>query len=424
VAVQIAPVVTTQTAAEAESIDAQPVKPSTGEASAVVSPAPAEAASVEAAVTSAVAPDVLEAPASELSEPAQHPSETALIAPGEQALELTPAEPATSVPSTPAEPASVIPQAHEPAAAPLAEQGTAVPMAADDTSAPLSAVPSAGDTTQVAKPVVDGKSLGVPRVQIVTPQATVGTDAAQPDVVRPPQAAATEVVPSGIAVPETSSQQLALGPVTDLPEDPTERMRHFLKTYNGGTCFFALPRELTGSHPRIEGYGTALEPFKAFGAAFRKAFGVEADIGVKEITDNQCPAIGLIGGLLGSSFPELAFEVDDGPIASGGVLRGHIAGSRLPWFSLLLVDDDGFVHDVSSYIKQSESGLSFAVPVYLTSHGKGRNQLIVGIASERELAILNIEKPVRSDSLFPAVVRDASKTGNKVTIGIAAFVLN
>jgi serine/threonine-protein kinase len=254
----------------------------------------------------------------------------------------------------------------------------------------------------------------------IPPQSAGPSGVVQPTVAEQ-QATAEEVPAAAAPVVTAVPQQVALAPAALAPASLAERMRNFVRFYDGGACFFAVPVSFDGQRPRIDGFGSDVEPILTFGAELRRAFGIDADIEVRQITGEQCPAIGFIGGLLKSRLPELAVRLDADYIASGGELRGHIEGAALPWMSLLLVDDDGMVHDVSKYLRRSDVGLEFAVPVYLTAQGKDRNQLIVAVAASRALVRLDLVKPARSAELFPAVVNEADATQNDIAIGIGAF---
>ncbi len=234
---------------------------------------------------------------------------------------------------------------------------------------------------------------------------------------------APSVALPGVAAPKLApvAPQVALAPAALAPASLAERMRNFVRFYEGGACFFAVPVSFAGQRPRIDGFGSDVEPILTFGAELRRAFGINADIEVRQITGEQCPAIGFIGGLLKSRLPELRVRLEDDRIASGGELRGTVDDAHLPWLSLLLVDDDGMVHDISTYLKRAQDGWSFAAPLYVTAQGRERNQLIVAIAASRALDRLKLTRPAVGSELFPAVVNEADATQNDIAIGIGAF---
>jgi hypothetical protein len=108
-------------------------------------------------------------------------------------------------------------------------------------------------------------------------------------------------------------------------------------------------------------------------------------------------------------------------IASGSELRGSLEGVHLPWVYLVLIDDDGMVHDLSQYLSNSDGHLTFAAPMVVQGQGQLRNQLLVGVAASRELSLLKTDKPIRGEDFFPAVVDEADRLGADVALGVGAF---
>jgi eukaryotic-like serine/threonine-protein kinase len=314
-------------------------------------------------------------------------------APGESVADAVPAT------TTALEPVS--PQS----AAAASSAGTVVPTVAEQQAVTVEVLAAAAPVAKPVRPVPLALSG-------ISPPGTV---AAVPTV----PSAALPGVPAQKLAPVP--QQVALAPAALAPASLAERMRNFVRFYDGGTCFFAVPVPFAGQRPRIDGFGSDAEPILTFGAELRRTLGIDAEIVVRQITGEQCPAIGFIGGLLKSRLPELAVRLEADYIASGDELRGRIEGAALPWLSLLLVDDDGMVHDISKYLQHSDAGPHFAVPVYLTAQGKDRNQLIVAIAARRALDRLKLTGPAAGSELFPAVVREADATQNDIAIGIGAF---
>ena len=172
---------------------------------------------------------------------------------------------------------------------------------------------------------------------------------------------------------------------------------------------------------RIDGFGSEVGPILAFGTELRRAFGSKAAVEVRQITSRQCPAIGLIGRLLKSRTPELHVMLDAQSVNSGGELHGDVDGVRHPWLSLLLVDDDGKIHDISSYLRKSNDSWSFTVKVFLTAEGKGRNQLIVAVASQQELEQFSSGEQAASLDSFADVVAKAAASQSDIAIGLSAF---
>jgi hypothetical protein len=214
---------------------------------------------------------------------------------------------------------------------------------------------------------------------------------------------------------------IVLPPTSVLPDDPSLRMANFIRDYNGGFCFFAVPRALDSPKPRIEGFGSRPDLIRLFGEAFRRALGVEPELGVRQITELQCPALGFVGTVLKSHIPEITVRLAADTIANGDELRGALDGIRLSHVSLLLVDDDGVVHDVSQYLRRTVDGLEFAAPIHLTGEGERRNQLIVSVAADRELGFMKTTKSSLSEGYFLSVIAQARSSGAEISVGLSAF---
>ncbi len=319
---------------------------------------------------------------------------------------------------------------------PVASAGVLLPAAQEESVADT--VPGTNTALEPVSPQTAAVSSSAAAVEspVVEPQAaaeevpTAAAPAVKPVPFETPalsEISQPSTVPS-IALPEVAAQklapipqQVALAPAVLAPASLAERMRDFVRFYDGGSCFFAVPVSFDGQRPRIDGFGSEAGPILTFGAELRRALGIDAEIMVRQITGQQCPAIGFIGGLLKSRLPELLVQLENDLIASGKELRGTVEGVHLPWLSLFLVDDDGMVHDISTYLSKTQDGWLFSAPVYVTAQGRERNQLIVAIAASRALDRLNLTRPTAGSELFPAVVSEAGATQNDIAIGIGAF---
>ncbi|MGQ0484955.1 MAG: hypothetical protein ACT4SY_06345 [Hyphomicrobiales bacterium] len=301
--------------------------------------------------------------------------------------------------------------------------GGAIPPAAPGESLSETVVATATALEPVA-PLSGAPASSAGAVEPIVPESQVAA-AVKPvasETPAPPGTVPSAALP-GVAAEKLAPvpQQVALAPAALAPASLAERMRNFVRFYDGGACFFAVPVAFDGQRPRIDGFGSDAGPILTFGVELRRALGIDAEIVVRQITGEQCPAIGFIGGLLKSRLPELLVQLASDRIASGQELRGTVDRVHLPWLSLLLVDDDGMVHDISSYLSKTQVEWSFAAPLYVTAQGRERNQLIVAIAASRALDRLTLTRPTAGSELFPAVVDEANCTQNDIAIGIGAF---
>src|SRR5262249_9677605 len=102
------------------------------------------------------------------------------------------------------------------------------------------------------------------------------------------------------APPPRRKEPVKLSPPPTVAPTPTppaeapgraERFRKYVPQYSGGDCFFILPVAVSQTAAVIEGFGASTVPFDAFDKAFRREQGFEASVGVRQVTEAQCPAV-------------------------------------------------------------------------------------------------------------------------------------
>jgi eukaryotic-like serine/threonine-protein kinase len=205
------------------------------------------------------------------------------------------------------------------------------------------------------------------------------------------------------------------------PEAPALEMASYIREYDGGPCFFALPVALDEKRPEIEGFATSANLVRSFGRSFRDTFHIEPKLDVREVTDIQCHAISFIHRVLKSPTPEITISLDRDTIPGGASLNGTVEGVRQGFVILLFVDDEGKVHDVTEYLRRTETGYTFSAPVTPTGEGAMRDQLIVAIAADRKLGFVRTEVPIPNSAYFSSILKQVVASGADVSIGLSAF---
>jgi hypothetical protein len=205
------------------------------------------------------------------------------------------------------------------------------------------------------------------------------------------------------------------------PDTPALEMASYIREYEGGPCFFALPVALDESKPEIEGFATNADVVRSFGRSFRDRFHIEPKLDVREITDIQCHAIAFIQRVLKSPTPEITVSLDRDTIPGGASLNGTVEGVRQGFVILLFVDDEGKVHDVSEYLRRTDWGYTFSAPVTPTGEGAMRDQLIVAIAADRKLGFVRTEVPIPNSAYFSSILKQVVASSADVSIGLSAF---
>jgi hypothetical protein len=212
------------------------------------------------------------------------------------------------------------------------------------------------------------------------------SDQAAPDIPRP------TAVPT--APPVTSSP----------PRNETERLRKYIEDFKGGDCFFVLPVAVSSNAAVVEGFGAASPPFDAFGKAFKRDLGFDASVGVRQVTQAQCPAIRFLGqvGANQARAPRINLRTTDAK--AGDPLEGTIENFANRVVELLLVSETGDVQNVSYALKPGLDSLAFAVPM-----PRGGPQLLMAIATPRVLDALRQPRPVPADTFFLQALGQAQR---------------
>ena len=140
------------------------------------------------------------------------------------------------------------------------------------------------------------------------------------------------------------------------PEKPGEasaadRIKSYIQQYAGGNCFFLTPIAVSDRAAALEGFGSSIEPFKAFDAAFKRQIGFEANIGVRQITEQQCPAVSFLSQLRGNNARVPHLDIEQEELKSGSVLNGIVDSYGERQIALLLVSDSGTVQNISNSAK-------------------------------------------------------------------------
>jgi serine/threonine protein kinase len=219
--------------------------------------------------------------------------------------------------------------------------------------------------------------------------------------------------PAETEAPEKSGETSAAG-----------RIKSYIAQYDGGNCFFLASIGVSERAAVLEGFGSSVEPFKAFDAAFKRQIGFEANIGVRQVTEQQCPAISFLSQLRGNNarIPHLDIEQED--LKSGSVLNGIVDSYGERQIALLLVSDSGTVQNVSNLLKPGMDSKNFALGLKRAEGVTGREpQLLIAIATPSPIGALQSGEPAKADQFFPKVLREAASSGTPISAAARYFSL-
>ncbi|OAF14948.1 serine/threonine protein kinase [Bradyrhizobium centrolobii] len=193
-----------------------------------------------------------------------------------------------------------------------------------------------------------------------------------------------------------------------------ERIRKYVAQYSGGDCFFILPVAVSQNAAVIEGFGASTAPFDTFDKAFRREQGFEASVGVRQVTEAQCPAVKFLSQVGSDQARAPRINLSATELKAGETLNGTIENFANRVVELLMVSERGEVQSLSYLLKPGIDSLSFTLP---TARATGP-QLLLVVATPQVLDSLRQPRPMAADTFFLEALSEAQR--NKTTIIAAA----
>ena len=131
----------------------------------------------------------------------------------------------------------------------------------------------------------------------------------------------------------------------------------------------------------------------------------------------QCPALDFARRDPRYPVLGLGLQLDSQDVASGGNLRGSVAGAAGMYTTLLLIDDNGVVHDMRRFQIASVGQTHFDVPLARSGPARDTHQLVMAIASPSRPRAVNAHAGELAEDFFD---RLASEMAADTRIGIGS----
>jgi serine/threonine protein kinase len=226
-----------------------------------------------------------------------------------------------------------------------------------------------------------------------------------------------------------AKSELAKASTTDRPpNDPVERIRQFVRSYDGGDCFFVEPVTVAEGNATLEGYGRSAAPFTVLDTEFKRANGFEASVGYHAVSQQQCAAISFLGRPRNSRDPAPRLEVSAGNLRSNGYVSGAVGDFGNRNVELLMIDHEGNVLSLTSLLKGDGDPRSFTINLQRGDAGPARLQLLVALVTSKPLEALKVRQPGSlelgtADQVFARVSDEGRKSGQSIDARIKSFNL-
>jgi serine/threonine protein kinase len=230
-----------------------------------------------------------------------------------------------------------------------------------------------------------------------------------------------------------STKSESIGQPLRPPTDLRRRITEFLDAYDGGDCFFVEPVTVEEGDAYLEGLGTSASPsdapasFELLDREFERQFKFEARIGVHWVTPEQCPAVNFLSRTRKQPGVAPRLDIDASGLRGDGprtALTGAVAEFGERHVELLLIADDGYVFNVTEYLKPTGNTDTFSFKPRKNDPGPPRPQLLFAIASSKPLQALKLPPDgSRADQVFAQVLAEALRSGQTLNVGWKHFML-
>jgi serine/threonine-protein kinase len=224
-------------------------------------------------------------------------------------------------------------------------------------------------------------------------------------------------------LPDQQIEQPVQPPAEEVPLTRVAQITNYIREYDGGDCFFlASPAVVeTGDtiSANMEVFGASVEAASALDAGFRQANGFEAQIFLRPVNRQQCPAIDFLERV--AAKPELAplLSISAFQLRPGETLRGTIVAQDGRHAELLLVSGSGQVRNITDEAVPEGGGMSFALPMVAAASGGGEPQLLLVVTTDAPLDLPSASGP--ADAYFPLLLAEAQRTRQEVGVAVKYF---
>jgi serine/threonine protein kinase len=222
-------------------------------------------------------------------------------------------------------------------------------------------------------------------------------------------------LPTSLAPSENAPPSVA-------PPSAEEKAKAFIASFNGGECSLIGPLPGATKPHQYQAVGRAIEPFRRFDSAYKRAVGVEADLTVAPISAEQCPALDLVRltAPVGSPPPRLTLKSYE--VGPGQPLMGTISGLDQRRLYLILVDNDGLAHRLDTKVDPNGESASFSVPLTADSSSVGPIQMLLAVVSDKPVPALDTLRSATLKSMASQLIDDARGASASVRADYFKFV--
>lgn len=182
-------------------------------------------------------------------------------------------------------------------------------------------------------------------------------------------------------------------------------MMETVENFQDGKCFYAGAKEIGDKQLSIEGFGLSIAPFEKLEKLVSDTHGIEPDISMRPIVESQCSVVDFLGDIRPYETVKPALNLSNDWIKSGDSLRGSVSNIGDKVLSILLIDNQGVAYNLGPHLNRTGDRADFNIKLVDLAPRDPLPQLILAIASDKEIETLKRDKPALAKSYFPEVLK-------------------
>ena len=243
----------------------------------------------------------------------------------------------------------------------------------------------------------------------------------------PEPAKVTEPAPEPAKVTEPALEVAKVTESTPEPAKPVEiagvtiggveEMGEWILNYDGGNCFYAKAISITENSVDIQGFSNSLAPFEKLQAQFSVLQKFKPKVSLNQIVEPQCATVEFLTDLKLDPAAGPSLKLSSDSVKSGEALQGTLGNLGTDTTFLYLIDYDGVVYSLASFLQQDGDIGKFNIKLVNQATKNRLPQLILTITSKQQLRSAILSSPARSAQLFPKILEEI-KAG-KIEVGAA-----
>jgi hypothetical protein len=194
-----------------------------------------------------------------------------------------------------------------------------------------------------------------------------------------------------------------------------------LAAYPAGPCFAALPSLSDTGSFQFETFARSADDLARFRTTLEVETGSLPNTTMKPISEAQCRTLAFVQDSPAYPAFQLYFDLANRSIASGEMLEGRIGNTSGGFISLLLIDDEGRVQNLGSFLKFTRGAALFRIPMTVQGAVVETQQLLLALSTPVSLQTVRDAAGQPAEAFFQDLGAELRAKGQKEDLALVAF---